>query len=118
MTAGSRSALDGAGPDCDGQVLVFHGVLGLEHRVLPKFVRRYADLFGVGVEVLAEFVSDLGSGEFPDMAESYRLDDELANALGLYGDARARSGPYTGWLSLPRAMLLGWMWVGPRNGRR
>ncbi len=100
----------GAGPGCDGQVLVFHGVLGLEHRVLPKFVRRYADLFGVGVEVLAEFVSDV--------AESYRLDDGVANALGLYGDVRARSGSHTEWLSLPRAMLLGWMWVGPRKGRR
>ena len=32
----------GAGPDCDGQVLVFHDVLGIEHRILPRFVRRYA----------------------------------------------------------------------------
>ena len=77
----------GAGPDCDGQVLVFHDVLGLEHRVLPKFVRRYADMFGVGVEALAEFASDVRSGEFPDVAESYRLDDGVADALGLYGAA-------------------------------
>ena len=77
----------GAGPDCDGQVLVFHDVLGLEHRVLPKFVRRYADLFGVGVEALAEFAADVRSGEFPDVAESYRLDDGVADALGLYGAA-------------------------------
>ena len=77
----------GAGPDCDGQVLVFHDVLGLEHRVLPKFVRRYADMFGVGVKALAEFASDVRSGEFPDVAESYRLDDGVADALGLYGAA-------------------------------
>ena len=77
----------GAEPDCDGQVLVFHDVLGLKHRVLPKFVRRYADLFGVGVEALAEFASDVRSGEFPDVAESYRLDDGVADALGLYGAA-------------------------------
>ena len=77
----------GAGPDCAGQVLVFHDVLGLEHRVLPKFVRRYADLFGVGVEALAEFASDVRSGEFPDVAESYGLDDGVADALGLYGAA-------------------------------
>ena len=77
----------GADPDCDGQVLVFHDVLGLKHRVLPKFVRRYADLVGVGVEALAEFASDVRSGEFPDVAESYRLDDGVADALGLYGAA-------------------------------
>ena len=77
----------GAGPDCDGQVLVFHDVLGLEHRVLPRFVRRYADLFGVGVEALAEFAADVRAGEFPDVAESYGLDDGVADALGLYGAA-------------------------------
>ena len=39
----------GAGPGCDGQVLVFHDVLGIEDRILPKFVRRYADLKAAGV---------------------------------------------------------------------
>jgi 3-methyl-2-oxobutanoate hydroxymethyltransferase len=77
----------GAGPDCDGQVLVLHDVLGLEQRILPKFVRRYADLFDVGVAALTEFAADVRSGEFPDVAESYRLDDGVADALGLYGAA-------------------------------
>ena len=77
----------GAGPDCDGQVLVFHDVLGLEQRILPKFVRRYADLFDLGVVALTEFAGDVRSGEFPDMAESYRLDDGAADALGLHGAA-------------------------------
>ena len=77
----------GAGPDCDGQVLVLHVVLGLEQRILPKFVRRYADLFDVGVAALTEFAADVRSGEFPDVAESYRLDDGVADALGLYGAA-------------------------------
>jgi 3-methyl-2-oxobutanoate hydroxymethyltransferase len=77
----------GAGPDCDGQVLVLHDVLGLEQRILPKFVRRYADLFDVGVAALTEFAADVRSGEFPDVAESYRLDDGVAEALGLYGAA-------------------------------
>jgi 3-methyl-2-oxobutanoate hydroxymethyltransferase len=77
----------GAGPDCDGQVLVFHDVLGLEQRILPKFVRRYADLFDLGVTALTEFAGDVRSGEFPDMAESYRLDDGAADALGLHGAA-------------------------------
>ena len=77
----------GAGPDCDGQVLVLHDVLGLEQRILPKFVRRYADLFDVGVAALTEFAADVRSGEFPDVAESYRLEDGVADALGLYGAA-------------------------------
>lgn len=77
----------GAGPDCDGQVLVFHDVLGLEQRILPKFVRRYADLFGLGVAALTEFAGDVRSGEFPEPAECYRLDDGAADALGLYGVA-------------------------------
>jgi 3-methyl-2-oxobutanoate hydroxymethyltransferase len=77
----------GAGPDCDGQVLVLHDVLGLEQRILPKFVRRYADLFDVGVAAITEFAADVRSGEFPDVAESYRLDDGVADALGLYGAA-------------------------------
>ena len=55
--------------------------------MLPKFVRRYADMFGVGAKALAEFASDVRSGEFPDVAESYRLDDGVADALGLYGVA-------------------------------
>jgi len=75
----------GAGARCDGQVLVFHDVLGIEHRILPKFVRRYADLHGAGVAALAEFAADVRSGAFPTPAESYRLDDETADALGLYG---------------------------------
>src|SRR5215213_5666532 len=45
----------GAGKDCDGQVLVFHDVLGIEDRIAPKFVRRYADLRTAGVEGLRAF---------------------------------------------------------------
>ncbi|MCU0273757.1 MAG: 3-methyl-2-oxobutanoate hydroxymethyltransferase, partial [Acidimicrobiales bacterium] len=48
----------GAGAACDGQVLVFHDVLGIEDRILPKFVRRYADLQGTAVEALEHFAAD------------------------------------------------------------
>ena len=75
----------GAGPDCDGQVLVFHDVLGLEHRVVPKFVRRYADLHTEGVVALRHFADDVRSGAFPTVDESYRMADAEAEALGLYG---------------------------------
>jgi 3-methyl-2-oxobutanoate hydroxymethyltransferase len=80
----------GAGPHCDGQVLVFHDVLGLEDRIVPKFVRRYASLKADAVEAMRHFAADVRSGRFPADEESYHLSDEVAETLGLYGDA-ARS---------------------------
>ena len=61
----------GAGPDCDGQVLVFHDVLGLQDQLSPKFVRQYASLKQVAVEGLAQFAQDVRSGAFPSESESY-----------------------------------------------
>ena len=75
----------GAGPHCDGQVLVFHDVLGLEDRVVPKFVRRYADLQATGIDALERFASDVRSGAFPAASESYHLNAEQSEALDLYG---------------------------------
>jgi|TARA_Y100000310_G_scaffold328114_1_gene395669 3-methyl-2-oxobutanoate hydroxymethyltransferase len=75
----------GAGPDCDGQVLVFHDVLGIEQNIRPRFVRRYADLHSEGVGALTRFADDVRSGSFPSAGESYRLSDEDAESLGLYG---------------------------------
>jgi 3-methyl-2-oxobutanoate hydroxymethyltransferase len=80
----------GAGPACDGQVLVFHDVLGLEDRVLPRFVRRYASLKADAVVAVAAFAADVRAGRFPSDAESYHLGDEVAAALGL---SRAESRP-------------------------
>jgi 3-methyl-2-oxobutanoate hydroxymethyltransferase len=78
----------GAGPACDGQVLVFHDVLGIEDRVLPKFVRRYASLKADGVAALAAFAADVRAGAFPADAESYHLTREAEDELtGLYGGA-------------------------------
>jgi 3-methyl-2-oxobutanoate hydroxymethyltransferase len=71
----------GAGPWCDGQVLVFHDVVGLEDRVAPKFVRRYADLGADGIEAVSEFAADVRSRKFPSDAESYHLTDEVSRAL-------------------------------------
>jgi 3-methyl-2-oxobutanoate hydroxymethyltransferase len=77
----------GAGPGCDGQVLVFHDVLGIEDRLAPKFVRRYADLRAQGVEGLRAYAADVRSGAFPAAAETYHLSAEVAETLGLYGSA-------------------------------
>ncbi|MFN7942384.1 MAG: 3-methyl-2-oxobutanoate hydroxymethyltransferase [Thermoanaerobaculia bacterium] len=61
----------GAGPACDGQVLVFHDLLGLEERIAPRFVRRYAELAHAAREALARFAADVRSGEFPNASESF-----------------------------------------------
>jgi 3-methyl-2-oxobutanoate hydroxymethyltransferase len=75
----------GAGPHCDGQVLVFHDVLGIEDRLAPKFVRRYASLKSDAVAALTAFAADVRHGAFPADAESYHLSEAAAEALALYG---------------------------------
>lgn len=71
----------GAGPDCDGQVLVFHDVLGLGTRRTAKFVRQYANLAEDATKALAEFAADVRTGAFPGPAESYESSAELRQAL-------------------------------------
>jgi 3-methyl-2-oxobutanoate hydroxymethyltransferase len=61
----------GAGPDCDGQVLVLHDLLGLEDRLRPRFVRRYATLRDDGVDALRRYADDVRNGKFPNAEESY-----------------------------------------------
>jgi 3-methyl-2-oxobutanoate hydroxymethyltransferase len=61
----------GAGPGCDGQVLVSHDLLGLTPGRKPKFVRRYADLAGVMREAFARYVADVKARRFPADEESY-----------------------------------------------
>lgn len=71
----------GAGPLCDGQVLVFHDVLGLHDGHLPKFVRQYAQLQDTAVEALEQYFTDLEKGLFPNEDESYSMSEEAATAL-------------------------------------
>lgn len=61
----------GAGPDCDGQVLVMHDLLGLEDRIAPKFVKRYADLGEQVVAAFEDYVTEVRSGAFPTAAHSF-----------------------------------------------
>ena len=76
----------GAGMHTDGQVLVYHDLLGIEDRFVPKFVRRYADLKGSAVEAMKAYAADVRSGAFPNHDESYHMaDDEADELLGLYG---------------------------------
>lgn len=67
----------GAGPDTDGQVLVFHDLLGLSRGTPAKFVRQYADLGPVITEALRHFASDVRKGEFPGPDEVYANPDDL-----------------------------------------
>jgi 3-methyl-2-oxobutanoate hydroxymethyltransferase len=79
----------GAGPACDGQVLVFHDLLGLYDGHKPKFVRRYAQLGDAMRAAIEHYLADVREGRFPDVAtESFHVggDEELKK---LYGDVSA-----------------------------
>ncbi|SFN64200.1 ketopantoate hydroxymethyltransferase [Bradyrhizobium sp. Rc3b] len=71
----------GAGPDCSGQVLVFHDVLGLTEGHHPKFVRAYTDGFQLFQEALSRWAADIRKGAFPSSEECYRLPYELRHAI-------------------------------------
>ncbi|MGH9456290.1 MAG: 3-methyl-2-oxobutanoate hydroxymethyltransferase [Thermoanaerobaculia bacterium] len=78
----------GAGPACDGQVLVFHDLLGLYDAHTPKFVRRYAETGAVMREAVARFADDVREGRFPDAAvESFHIasDEDLKRLYASYG---------------------------------
>ena len=61
----------GAGPECDGQVLVLHDLLGLNDRFSPKFLRRYAELAGDVRDAVERFASDVRDGRYPDADHSF-----------------------------------------------
>ncbi len=78
----------GAGPDCDGQVLVFHDLLGLYDGHTPKFVRRYAEAGRSMSEAVARFVEDVVEGRFPDASsESFHVsnDEDLRSLYASLG---------------------------------
>jgi 3-methyl-2-oxobutanoate hydroxymethyltransferase len=72
----------GAGPDCDGQILVFHDLIGLTGEP-AKFVRQYANVAAVMSEAVHDFKRDLEAWEFPSDAESYHLPKDAQETLGL-----------------------------------
>jgi 3-methyl-2-oxobutanoate hydroxymethyltransferase len=85
----------GAGRHCDGQVLVFHDLLGFsgpEHRA-PKFVRRYADLEVTATLAVANFVSDVRDGRFPSSEETYHMTDQMADVFELTQENRSQERP-------------------------
>jgi 3-methyl-2-oxobutanoate hydroxymethyltransferase len=71
----------GAGPSTDGQVLVFHDLVGLNYGRSAKFVRRFADLRSEAVAALVAFRRSVEEGEFPSETETYHIADDVASAL-------------------------------------
>jgi 3-methyl-2-oxobutanoate hydroxymethyltransferase len=66
----------GAGPHCDGQVLVYHDLLGLTEGHLPRFVKRYANLSREIRDALEAYAADVRGGAFPDDEHTYAMPDE------------------------------------------
>jgi len=71
----------GAGPNCSGQVLVFHDILGLNPGPYPKFVRNYMDGFNKMIMAISQWSSDVKKGLFPSEEESYRLSEAVCEKL-------------------------------------
>src|SRR6202007_1819991 len=78
----------GAGPECDGQVLVFHDIVNLTFGPPAKFVRRYEDVAGVITHAVQAFRADVKSHQYPSDEESYHLPKDTKAGLG---DALARN---------------------------
>lgn len=78
----------GAGPDCDGQVLVLHDILNLSFRAPARFVRRYGDAAALIRGAAEEFKRDVESGSYPSQAESYHLPPELQKTMEMIAGRR------------------------------
>ncbi len=61
----------GAGGYVDGQVLVVHDMLGITNEFRPRFLRRYADLYGIMTQAFSQYIEDVKSRNFPNESESY-----------------------------------------------
>ena len=71
----------GAGAGCDGQVLVWHDLLGLYEGKAPRFVKRYADLAGEARRAVEAYVDDVREGRFPEEQHTYTIPDEELDAF-------------------------------------
>ncbi len=86
----------GAGPGCDGQILIGHDLLGLEERVSPRFAKRYADLAGAARDAFAAFAAEVRAGDFPDAAHSYAMKPAVLAELGPEGRPGSAGEPPPG----------------------
>ncbi|SPF51484.1 3-methyl-2-oxobutanoate hydroxymethyltransferase (fragment) [Syntrophobacter sp. SbD1] len=72
----------GAGPRCDGQVLVIHDVLGLFDRFVPRFVKKYAKLDEVIMKALVQYREEVEQGIFPGPEHGFMIDEQETRKLG------------------------------------
>lgn len=72
----------GAGPWCDGQVLVAHDMLGLQEELSPKFVKRYAQARQLFIQAMRQFRDEVRAGTFPGPEHSYHLDPPAPSTSG------------------------------------
>ena len=105
----------GAGPHCDGQILVLHDVLGLCDRIAPRFAKRYAELWTAAREAIGTYANDVRARAFPSAAHSFRSltsvtgEETQPRADPLLGTEGERTRAATSSPSLPRR--------GPGGGR-
>jgi len=71
----------GAGVNCDGQVLVYHDMLGIKSNVQPKFVRQYADFENSINKAVKSYIDDVKKRKFPDIKESFTMDIDVYNGI-------------------------------------
>ncbi|MCP2519124.1 3-methyl-2-oxobutanoate hydroxymethyltransferase [Candidatus Aminicenantes bacterium AC-335-B20] len=71
----------GAGPYCDGQILVFHDLVGYLNGYLPKFVKKYADLHNVILNAVEEYIREVKNGKFPLDKHSYHMKPDVLEEL-------------------------------------
>ncbi len=71
----------GAGPFCDGQVLVTHDLIGFYERFKPKFVKQYAEIIPVIQQAVTRFSEDVINGKFPDEQHSFKMKEEVVRHL-------------------------------------
>jgi len=71
----------GAGPWCDGQVLVTHDMVGLFDRFTPKFVRKYANVYGEMMKAMESYKADVENRAFPGPEHGFTIKDEILDAL-------------------------------------
>ncbi len=71
----------GAGVHCDGQVLVYHDLLGLQTEIRPKFVKQFGAFFNPMVESIRQYISEVREGTFPGPEHTFTMDDEIAQKI-------------------------------------
>ena len=76
----------GAGPECDGQILVIHDLLGLTFSPAPKFARKYANLGEIISGAVREYCEDVRGGTFPSDGESYHSGETVKTRKLLHID--------------------------------